>query len=191
MDKIPGLEIYNLNFKNEINLDFFNKKENVNKIQTINHEYRKVKIINIEEDYLTLTKEIEKEISRCLRDYQNKYLVDVNSYEGLTLVEYSEGGHFNTHVDNDGYYERLISLALYLNDDYEVGEIEFTLFEESVGKIKPCKNQLILFPSNYLYRHTAHPVKNGKKYMILSFFSKSEKNKSSDYIKNNTKVFKF
>ena len=191
MDKIPGVEIYNLNIKNEINLDFFNKKENINKIYNIDLEHRKAKTINIEEDYLTLTKEIEKEISRCLLDYQNKYLVDVNSYEGLTLVEYSEGGHFGSHVDNDRYYERLISLALYLNDDYEGGEIEFTLFEESVGKIKPCKNQLILFPSNYLYRHTAHTVKNGKKYMILSFFSKKEKDNNSYYINNNTKVFEF
>jgi predicted 2-oxoglutarate/Fe(II)-dependent dioxygenase YbiX len=55
-----------------------------------------------------------------------------------------------------------------LNDDYEGGEINFPRFNL---KIKPEKNSLILFPSNYVYNHSAEPVKNGTKYAIATFLA--------------------
>jgi predicted 2-oxoglutarate/Fe(II)-dependent dioxygenase YbiX len=61
---------------------------------------------------------------------------------------------------------RCVSALCYLNDDYEGGELEFTNFNV---KIKPLPGMLILFPSNYAYRHVAHPIKSGTKYSLVTW----------------------
>jgi predicted 2-oxoglutarate/Fe(II)-dependent dioxygenase YbiX len=57
-------------------------------------------------------------------------------------------------------------VLIYLNDDYEGGEIEFVNFDI---KIKPKAGTLIMFPSNYPYSHIAHPVISGTKYAVSTF----------------------
>jgi Rps23 Pro-64 3,4-dihydroxylase Tpa1-like proline 4-hydroxylase len=147
MSKITGLEIYDLNFDFDIDLSIFNKKENLDKIENINEHHRKVKTISMKDYDPELLKKIQKEVSKCLEHYKNKYLVEINSHEDFLFLEYTEGGHFDSHFDDDGYGERALSMTLYLNDDYEGGELEFTHFKEITNKIKPKKNQLFLFQS--------------------------------------------
>jgi predicted 2-oxoglutarate/Fe(II)-dependent dioxygenase YbiX len=55
---------------------------------------------------------------------------------------------------------------VYLNDDYEGGEVEFVNFGI---KIKPQPGMLLLFPSTYPYAHIAHPVTSGVKYAIVTW----------------------
>ena len=80
------------------------------------------------------------------------------------------------------------SFVLYLNDEYEGGEISFKMvdyknnimekpwieidYDEAlklkqfdVG-IKPKANSVVIFPSSSPYFHTAHLVKTGFKYMV-------------------------
>jgi predicted 2-oxoglutarate/Fe(II)-dependent dioxygenase YbiX len=61
---------------------------------------------------------------------------------------------------------RCISCIAYLNSDYEGGEIEFVNFGV---KIKPQPGMLIIFPSNFAYRHIAHPVTSGTKYNLVTW----------------------
>jgi hypothetical protein len=61
---------------------------------------------------------------------------------------------------------RSMCAILYLNDDYEGGEIEFINFDL---KLKPEKGTLFLFPSNFLYSYKENEVKNGTKYSINTF----------------------
>jgi predicted 2-oxoglutarate/Fe(II)-dependent dioxygenase YbiX len=61
---------------------------------------------------------------------------------------------------------RALSAICYLNDDYEGGEIEFPEFKV---KIKPEAGMLILFPSNFAYKHTAYPVTKGTKYALVTW----------------------
>jgi predicted 2-oxoglutarate/Fe(II)-dependent dioxygenase YbiX len=56
--------------------------------------------------------------------------------------------------------------VLYLNDDYLGGEIEFPHYDV---KIKPEAGTLVLFPSNYAYRHIAHEVTSGIKYALVTW----------------------
>jgi hypothetical protein len=190
MNKIPGIEIYDLNFDFDIDFDAFNKEQDIN-IQDIETDYRKVRAVFIKDYDIDLLKKIQAVVSKSLEHYKNKYTIEINSHEEFLLLEYKEGGRFDDHFDDDGYGERIISMSLYLNDDYEGGEIEFTNFGELVGKIKPKKNQLFLFPSSYVYRHTAHPIKNGQKYMILSFFSKYTTRTHREFSIRHQDVFKF
>ncbi len=87
-------------------------------------------------------------------------------YEDYWMLKYSGGDHYKSHYDGSTSLGRAISAICYLNDDYEGGEIEFTNFGIT---IKPEKGTLILFPSNYAYKHIAHPVTKGTKYALVTW----------------------
>lgn len=89
-------------------------------------------------------------------------------FEHYNFLKYSEGTEYKAHYDSGGTatIHRYLSAILYLNDDYEGGELEFVNFNV---KIKPAKGTLILFPSNYAYAHVAHPVKSGTKYALVTW----------------------
>jgi Rps23 Pro-64 3,4-dihydroxylase Tpa1-like proline 4-hydroxylase len=90
-------------------------------------------------------------------------LKDVEDYQ---LLKYSGGQHYDAHYDGGTESGRAVSPIVYLNDDYEGGEIEFVNFNL---KIKPKSGSLLIFPSNYAYRHIAHPVTSGTKYAIVTW----------------------
>lgn len=87
-------------------------------------------------------------------------------HEGYNMLRYEGGEHYKEHYDSNTELGRVISAICYLNDDYEGGELEFINFGIT---IKPEKGTLILFPSNYAYRHIAHPVKSGTKYALVTW----------------------
>jgi hypothetical protein len=86
--------------------------------------------------------------------------------EGFNVLRYQTGEEYKAHYDGGSGGARSISPILYLNDEYEGGEIEFVNFGIT---IKPEPGMLILFPSTYPYKHIAHPVKSGTKYAIVTW----------------------
>ena len=108
---------------------------------------------------------------RAMNSYQKENRVLITADEGFQILKYYEGGFYKAHVDaGEQFLYRKVSGILYINDDYDGGELEFTKFNL---KIKPKKNSILLFPSNYAYEHIAHTVTKGEKMCIVSwFFSK-------------------
>jgi len=92
-------------------------------------------------------------------------------HEGYSVLRYKGGQEYTAHYDGPTGIGRAISALVYLNDDYEGGELEFTNFNI---KIKPEPGMLILFPSNYAYTHIAHPVISGTKYAIVTWIKDRE-----------------
>lgn len=86
--------------------------------------------------------------------------------EGFNVLKYQTGQEYKAHFDGLTPSGRSISPILYLNDDYEGGEIEFVNFGIS---IKPKAGMLVIFPANYAYQHIAHPVTSGTKYAIVTW----------------------
>jgi len=103
-----------------------------------------------------------------LGSYKEKFGIGEDLYnpENFQLLKYEVGQYFHSHYDSYPAVNRSISVLIYLNDDYEGGEIEFVNFDI---KIKPKAGTLIMFPSNYPYRHIAHPVISGTKYAVSTF----------------------
>lgn len=103
-----------------------------------------------------------------LKSYKEIFNIgeDIYNPENFQLLKYETGEYFNNHYDAYPAVHRSISILIYLNDDYEGGEIEFVNFNI---KIKPKAGTLIMFPSNYPYRHVAHPVTKGTKYAVATF----------------------
>jgi predicted 2-oxoglutarate/Fe(II)-dependent dioxygenase YbiX len=87
-------------------------------------------------------------------------------HEGYNLLKYSNNQEYKSHYDGDTSIGRAISALVYLNNDYDGGELEFPNYGI---KIKPEPGMMILFPSNFAYRHIAHPVTNGTKYALVTW----------------------
>jgi len=98
--------------------------------------------------------------------YALKHNIPELYHEEYQLLRYRTGQEYKAHSDGGTDIARAISAVLYLNDDYEGGEIEFPNFGI---KIKPEAGMLVLFPSTYPYAHIAHPVTNGTKYAIVTW----------------------
>jgi predicted 2-oxoglutarate/Fe(II)-dependent dioxygenase YbiX len=99
--------------------------------------------------------------------YSKRYGINEGFWhEGYNLLKYSQGQQYQAHYDGGTAVGRAVSAIIYLNSDYEGGHLEFPNFKI---KIKPEPGMLILFPSNYAYKHVAHPVTNGTKYALVTW----------------------
>jgi len=87
-------------------------------------------------------------------------------HEPYQALKYRPNEEYKGHYDGGTASGRAISAVVYLNDDYEGGHIEFPNFKI---KLKPEKGMLILFPSNFAYKHIAHPVTSGTKYSLVTW----------------------
>lgn len=109
-------------------------------------------------------------LDECLGKYSTYYETTFYEHEDYGLLKYegATGDHYDAHYDGGPSTKRWISAIIYLNSDYEGGEIEFVDFNL---KIKPKNGTLMIFPSNYAYRHIAHTVKSGTKYAIVTWIT--------------------
>ena len=85
---------------------------------------------------------------------------------GDGILKYIDSGHLPAHHDH-GVSSRVLSTVIYLNDDYDGGEIEF---KQSNVKIKPKAGSIVFFPSNFLYIHEVMAVSNGPRYAIPHWY---------------------
>ena len=103
----------------------------------------------------------------AISPYAVRYNINEMFYhEGYNLLRYKTGQEYKAHYDGGTSIGRAISALMYLNDDYEGGELEFVNFGI---KIKPRAGMMILFPSNYAYSHISHPVISGTKYALVTW----------------------
>jgi predicted 2-oxoglutarate/Fe(II)-dependent dioxygenase YbiX len=98
--------------------------------------------------------------------YARKHDIFELYHEDYNILKYSNSQKCDAHADGDTSTGRSVSAIVYLNENYEGGEVEFVNFGV---KIKPKPGMLLLFPSNYPYTHIAHPVTEGTKYAIVTW----------------------
>jgi predicted 2-oxoglutarate/Fe(II)-dependent dioxygenase YbiX len=98
--------------------------------------------------------------------YRHKILGINYGYEYFNILKYSNNQEFKAHVDSLPGSNRLLSFIIYLNDDYQGGELEFINFDL---KLKMTPGSLIVFPSYFSHAHIAHPVTTGVKYAIVAW----------------------
>jgi hypothetical protein len=101
----------------------------------------------------------------ALDDYCAFYKIDMKYWEAMNFIKYGPGQHFSYHSDHGWSYIATVSMVAYLNDDYEDGGLRF---DKMNLEVKPKAGDLYIFPSNYLFSHSALPVKSGTKYSIVT-----------------------
>lgn len=100
------------------------------------------------------------------KDYQSMFGVVTSWHDSYGILKYGLGQKFVNHIDDHQDYHRRISTVYYINEDYSGGEINFPRFNIS---FKPKANQMILFPSTYVYNHSVSPVIEGERYAVVSW----------------------
>lgn len=103
-------------------------------------------------------------------NYASRHGIDIGKLAPISVSKYSTGKSMGPHVDDYGNGDDPnISVVLYLNDNYEGGEL---FFKEQNIKIKPEAGSIVIFPSVEPYYHESLPVKSGTKYMAPGFWRK-------------------
>jgi hypothetical protein len=105
-------------------------------------------------------------LKQCIDDYGAYWGVGIQYYESFNFVKYDgPGTHFKVHADHGPTYVCTVSAVIYLNDDYEGGEISFPRFNNLV--IKPKAGDIVVFPSTYIYEHASEDMISGVKYAVV------------------------
>lgn len=109
-------------------------------------------------------------MDECIGKYATFFETGFGELEDFGVLKYegTTGDHYDAHYDGGPSNNRWISAIIYLNDNYEGGELEFVHFG---AKIKPKVGSIVIFPSNYAYSHIAHTVKSGTKYAVVTFIA--------------------
>jgi predicted 2-oxoglutarate/Fe(II)-dependent dioxygenase YbiX len=95
----------------------------------------------------------------------------IQQIETIDALQYEVGGHYVYHVDSATHIPRTLSAVLFLNNDYEGGELCFAdpINQECYLKVSAAPGRLIVWPSNFLYPHAVTPLKKGKRYSVVSW----------------------
>ena len=132
---------------------------------------------------------LQKAFDDVARDYAKAHRItdEPKLFPQYPIKKYQPGTFMGAHFDQQEGDERLkVYFVMYLNDDYEGGEISFTI-RDPKGPIqgptpdsdfanadpaayqfavKPKAGSIIVFPPSPPYHHTAHLVKSGEKIMV-------------------------
>lgn len=119
---------------------------------------------------LSIKNKIDNAIRQTSYDYAQTYNINLGYLTPLSIAKYSTGKQMGPHVDayEDGR-SPVLSVVLYLNDNYEGGDL---YFKNQNISIKPSAGSLIAFPSIEPYYHQSNIVTKGIKYMTPGFWYK-------------------
>jgi hypothetical protein len=107
---------------------------------------------------------IGKDNLKFLIKYLNK---DVSKYG---VNKYYENNFMGPHTDwNEVNSDLLFTIVIYLNDEYDDGELYFNNFEL---KIKPKAGSVVIFPSTLPYLHQSLKITKGRKMLITHHWKK-------------------
>ena len=150
--------------------------------------YRKDLIYDLKDQTNPLAKKIIEDLHAGIEKAARAFVKDrgldfePNISPLLDMCKYVPGGKLGFHYDGiDGDKSLLYTIVAYFNDEYEGGEISFTVMEDGKRRpgdnindpnidfwVKPEPGSVIIFPSQSPYYHQAHEVKSGLKYMSTS-----------------------
>jgi hypothetical protein len=120
----------------------------------------------LDQKILYISNSIKMAFEMCLNTYLTSKKIEPENYilpmGEIPLREWAAGSGMGPHCDNyDGHTTLAFSMIVYLNDEYEGGEIEFP--NQGIS-LKPEEGSLIIFPSNEPYLHKVNEVLSGKRY---------------------------
>jgi len=122
---------------------------------------------NIDQTFLTnLNNLFFSSFDPVEKDYLSLYGISAEWHDSYSVLKYGVGQQFTNHIDDHPEYHRRVSTVYYLNNDYVGGEINFPRFNIT---FKPKANQMIIFPSTYVYNHSVSPVVSGERYAVVSW----------------------
>lgn len=140
-------------------VSFVSQKDNEGNPTSWIHNYQGI------HDKDSVAKRIQQEVMKQY-DYEN---IVVKYGGSLNIARWDKGTKLTLHVDDLGYVtDNNLPTLIYLNDDYEGGELSFPTHNIT---IKPKIGDLIMFPGNLNYAHEVKEVLSGTRYTLPLWFS--------------------
>ena len=102
-----------------------------------------------------------------VEDFRSRYSIVPLISHHTVLLRYEAGHKFHDHIDDHPKFPRVVSISVFLNDDYDGGELEFKEFNL---KIKPVAGEIVVFSSGFPYIHQVHPVTMGIRYAVVKWY---------------------
>jgi len=147
--------------------------------QRPNLDYRKT-------DCIELPTEIQQKTIQSIYGLYNNDLIhiykqNVRHVEKPQFLYYQIGGKYDVHNDCESWgidgklkqvCDRDVTILIYLNDDYEGGELEFP---DWGCTFKPKAGTVIAFPSYIEFSHRVHPVTKGERFSLVSWIATEER----------------
>ena len=109
--------------------------------------------------------------SKVIRKYSDKFeRFSCQRHSGFRVNRYSVGGFMSEHTDNihhshgQEYGFPQVSALLFLNDNYEGGELVVAgnVYETKMGSG-------IIFPSNFMFPHEVKKITDGERWSIVTW----------------------
>jgi predicted 2-oxoglutarate/Fe(II)-dependent dioxygenase YbiX len=161
-------------------LDKQNFADGMIDVQVLNKEIRNTQVLGFHNPSFESQTRIHwgNLLGYCFLKCMKKYLSEVSKINGLVqkietidALKYGVGGHYVYHVDSGSNMNRTLSSVLFLNNDYEGGELCFAdpINQECYLKVNAVPGRFIVWPSNFLYPHAVTPLKKGKRYSVVSW----------------------
>jgi hypothetical protein len=110
---------------------------------------------------------IKAQIEKVVKDYIMENLIPNGVSEIWSVLKYSKGAEYKGHYDRGPNAPRTFSMVAMLGSPIKGGELEFPNFNVT---IPAEEGSVILFPSNFPYLHIAHPVEEGTKYSLVTWY---------------------
>lgn len=118
-----------------------------------------------EYDFTKMDSELYNIFNKAILEYVKDFKeLGISKDNGYFYLKYQDEKEHDFYQDGK---LGAVAAILYLNDDYEGGELEFKYIDM---RIKPQKGDILLFPSNYLFTLKSRPITKGEKHVIITWF---------------------
>jgi hypothetical protein len=139
---------------------------------TMNEEHQATKLLHqkINESLLTYKEKVIS-INNMFQYYPVPCGYNTTCYrESIQVLEYHSNQEYKFHHDtsndpNSKEYHRIVSIVLYLNDNFDGGGTEFPH-----QTYKPSPGYGVFFPSNWSFPHSGQKVLSGKKRVAVTWY---------------------
>lgn len=141
-------------------------------------------------DYDVFNDKIKFVKDKCIELIETNYNLKCLSEE-IHFLHYKNNAEYKPHID--GQYienniakrgtDRDITCVVYLNDDYNGGEVNFNFFNISV---KPKTGDVLIYPSTWQYTHSVGKVFGTRIAIVFWFKTNPELNTESKLPDNTT-----
>lgn len=135
-----------------------------------NKEVRDCSMLDISTKLPELDKLVHANIEKVVHAVCRDFGVQPRSDQGYQFLTYNVGQFYAEHLDvghDSGSMFRVVSASIWLNSEYEGGEMSFFNGKYTV---RCPAGSVLVFPSNYLYPHQILPVTKGVRHSIVTWF---------------------
>lgn len=120
-----------------------------------------------------LSNYIKSKVFELAKSYKEKYShVYFNKISQLEILKYEANEHnagYRYHVDfGTTCTNRLLSISINLNNDFEGGEFIFDLPNQE-KELSQNVGDAIIFPSNFMFPHQVNKITKGVRYSLIAW----------------------